>query len=171
MFGVWSAGYLRVRGVELSDHVREMSSNISVMELPDNAHGDAVAKVIKGLEIWQIMAVFLQDFAANKVDFVLSTLPQCGMSPVDIIIGGTGVPTTTSPWLRGNCILTDYRPLGGAHGSNLETMATFKVAGNLSYVTSLNDGGIRMRPVSHTTRSRPSESPFRVMPLIYNGRP
>ena len=132
--GVWKDGFLQINGVDLSDHVREMSLDTSVAELPDNVHGDNTAKVAAGLEDWTVNVTFLQDFAASKVDITLDGMGGVGHTQKNIIIGPdkTTAVSTTNPRYSGEAILASYRPLGGAHGSNLECTATFRAAGNLT---------------------------------------
>lgn len=132
--GVWKDGFLQINGVDLSDHVREMSLDTSVAELPDNVHGDNTAKVAAGLEDWTINVTFLQDFAASKVDAVLDGMGGVGHEGKNIVIGAdkTSAVSATNPRYSGNAILASYRPLGGPQGSNLEATATFRAAGNLT---------------------------------------
>ena len=68
VFGVWKNGYIGVNGIDLSDHAREITVDMSTVMLPNDAHGDNVLKQTPGLEDWTITVKFLQDFAANKVD-------------------------------------------------------------------------------------------------------
>lgn len=133
--GVWKSGILIIGGVDLSDHVREMSLDTSVAELPDHCHGDNTAKVAAGLEDWTINVTFLQDFAASKVDATLrgGSIGTVGHSPTNIIIGATqDAASSTNPRYSGNAILASYQPMGGEHGVNLSATATFRAAGNLT---------------------------------------
>lgn len=125
-------------GVDLSDHVREMSLDTGVEELPNNTHGDNTSEVIAGLEDWTITVTFLQDFASGKVDQTFDTIGGVGHSPFAVIIGGdaTSAIDATNPRFSGNAILASYRPFGGAHGSNMEATATFRPASDLSRLTS-----------------------------------
>ena len=132
--GNFRDGYFGVAGIDLSDHVREFSLETSVAELPHNVHGDYVAKVIGGLEDWTITVTFLQDFAASKVDATLAALNVASQTGFGIEVGAdkTTAIGTTNPRYSGLAILTSYRPIGGAHGTNLEATATFRPAGRLT---------------------------------------
>lgn len=139
VFGVWKNGHITVNGVDLSDHAREISLDMSVAELPDNVHGDNTAKVRSGLEDWTITVTFLQDFAAAKVDATLrgGSIGIVGHAGFNVIVGADAASvSTTNPRYSGSAILASYRPMGGAHGSNLEATATFRPAGNLTRYTS-----------------------------------
>src|SRR3990167_11135758 len=133
-FGHFRSGYVGVAGVYLSDHVREFSIETSVAELPNNVHGDYVSKVIGGLEDWTITVTFLQDFAASKVDATLSGINAASQTGSSIEVGAdkTTAIGTTNPRYSGTAIMTSYRPIGGAHGTNLEATATFRPAGRLT---------------------------------------
>jgi hypothetical protein len=139
VFGVWKNGHITVNGVDLSDHAREITLETSVVELPDNVHGDNTNKVRAGLEEWTVTATFLQDFAAGKVDATLrgGSIGTVGHSAFNVIVGADAASvSTTNPRYSGNAILSSYRPFGGSHGSNLEATATFRCAGNLTRQTS-----------------------------------
>src|SRR6185295_4673011 len=90
IFGVWRNGFLQVNGTDLSDHVREMTLDMSVAELPAHVHGDSTVKVAAGLEDFTISVTFLQDFSTSKVDQTLraGSIGTVGHSPFNIVIGG-----------------------------------------------------------------------------------
>ena len=170
-FGCWRSGYFQINGVDLSDHVREIGTDLQLAELPANVHGDNTAKVFAGLEIWQIAATFLQDFSADKVDATLSPLRQVATSPFWFVIGAERTdPSSTAPWYKGLCILTKYTPFHGPHGSNMETIATFQVVSTLRRVTDINDDQ-RIRPLDSSLRVRPVPHSTRKRPQIYTGWP
>ena len=171
IFGAWIAGYLEIDGVDLSDHVREMMLETTVIELPDNVHGDNTAKVRAGLESWQIGVTFLQDFAIGSIDATLKPLTAVATPPFNIVIGGKqDNPSETDPWYKGFCIVTSYVPLRGPHGANLEILATFQVAGGLQRITSIT-ADQRVLPLDHTSRVRPMPHPSRSRPSVYTSWP
>jgi len=137
-FGVWKNGYIGVNGVNLSDHSRDISLDTAVAELANDTHGDTAEKKISGLENWTIQVTFLQDFAAGKVDATLSPLYGCGSGSFQIEVGADSVNavSATNPRYSGQAIITNYKVLSGAHGSNLEATATFRPASNLTRRTS-----------------------------------
>lgn len=137
VFGVWKDGFLQVNGTDLSDHVREMSLDTGVAELPDNVHGGNTMKVRSGLEEWTINVTFLQDFAASKVDAIMDAAGGVGHAGFNVIIGAdkTTSVSATNPRYSGSAILASYRPLGGPHGGNLEATAVFRAAGDLTRQT------------------------------------
>ena len=138
-FGAWRNGYIGINNVNLSDHAREIALDTGVAELPNDVHGDFASVLTVGLETWTITATFLQDFAAAKVDATLSTVFGLGSTtPFQIEVGAdaTSSVATTNPRYSGQAILSSYKPLGGAHGSNLEAQATFKCASRLTRRTS-----------------------------------
>lgn len=136
--GVFRDGFVEINNVDLSDHVREFALDQSVEELPDNVHGDNTSKVRAGLEDWTVTVTFLQDFASGEVDATLEALTAVGTTEFDIIVGAdrTNSVSASNPRYSGKAILANYRPLGGAHGQNLEATATFRPAGDLTQLTS-----------------------------------
>lgn len=137
-FGVWRNGYIGVNGTNLSDHAREISIDLGIAELANDTHGDFASIIASGLETWTITATFLQDFAASKVDAILSPLYAAGQAPFQIEVGAdaTSSVAATNPRYSGQAILSSYKALGGAHGSNLEAQATFKCGSRLTRRTS-----------------------------------
>ena len=136
--GLWRDGFIQINGTDLSDHAREIALDIGIAELPDNVHGDYVAKVRAGLEDWTITVTFLQDFAASKVDATLiSAGGSAGHPGFNVIVGGdkTTAVSATNPRYSGSAIMSSYRPFGGPHGSNMEATATFRPAGRLTRQT------------------------------------
>ena len=135
-FGCFRNGLITVNGVNLSDHCREVTLETSVAELPNDVMGDNTSVVRAGLEDWTITATFLQDFASGSVDATLDTAGGVAHSGFNVIIRADGgAVSTTNPSYSGSAILASYRPIGGAHGVNLESTATFRPAGNLSRTT------------------------------------
>ena len=137
VFGVFKNGYIMVNGVDLSDHAREISLEMTTAELPNDTHGSGNgATVVAGLEDWTITVLFLQDFAASEVDATIGGLAigasggaNQATTGVPIIVGGDSVAvvSTTNPRYSGNCILTTYQPFGGGgHGTLMETSCTFR---------------------------------------------
>ena len=131
--GTWKNGFIGINGTNFSDHAREITLETSVAELPDNVHGDNISKVAAGLEDWTITVTFLQDFAASSIDSTMDTIGGVGHSAFSIEVGPTGdAASATNPRYSGTAILASYRPLGGAHGVNLEAQATFRPASQLT---------------------------------------
>ena len=135
--GVFRNGFIQVNGVNLSDHAREISLEMSTAELQADVHGGGNGlTIVAGLEDWTVTATFLQDFAAGSVDATVGAMaigatggaaqPTTG---VPIIVGGDSVAavSSTNPRYSGNCIVTTYQPFGsGGHGTLMETSCTFR---------------------------------------------
>jgi hypothetical protein len=119
-----------------SDHAREITLDTSIAELPDDCHGDNVAKVCAGLEDWTVSVTLLQDFATTSIDAffsALSTSGGAGHTPFSIEVGPSAASvSTTNPRYSGTCILSSYKILGGEHGVNLGAQVTFRPASSLT---------------------------------------
>ena len=138
IFGVWKNGYIGIDGTNYSDHAREITLDRSNAELPNDVHGAAsnTAVITPGLESWTITATFLQDFAATSIDANMGTIFNNRVS-VQVEVGpDSGGVGTSNPRYSGMAVLTNYRPLSGPHGTNLETTVTFQCASNLTRRTS-----------------------------------
>lgn len=161
-FGAWINGFLEIDGVDLSDHVHEMSLESPIDELADNVHGDRTSKERAGLEGWTVTVTFFQDFAFGEVDSLLSRLSGVGHGPFSVRIRAENAAVAEdNPDYVGQCVLASYTPFSGEHGVNLQATATFRVAGQLQRFF-----GARLRPVGAATRMRPVSSAARRAPLV-----
>lgn len=131
---IFENAFLSIGGVDLSDHIRQLTLNYQA-ELQDiTAMGDNSRERLGGLKDWSLEAEFNQDFAAAKVDATLFAL--VGTSVAIVIRPDTGVVAATNPEYTGNAILESYPPLSGAVGDAATAAAGFQGNGDLARATS-----------------------------------
>lgn len=132
-FAVTNA-YLTVGGTDLSDHVRQMSINISAEELDDTAMGDTWHSRLAGLKDWSITVEFNQDFASSSVDATIwgafATTAAIAFNPA------SSTTSATNPRYSGNALISDYTPIDSSVGDLATTSVTWPGAGALSRATS-----------------------------------
>lgn len=135
-FGVWKNGYIRVNGVDLSDHASEIRFAESSAEIPSHAMGDDYEFNKPGLFRITCTARFFQDFAAASVDATLNPL-WANRSEFGLLLRADSAATSsTNPAYSGLAFIANYSPIGGTHGDNLMAEVTFSPAGNWTRLTS-----------------------------------
>ncbi len=127
---VLTNAFISIGGVDLSDHVRQITLNYSA-ELQDiTAMSDTARARLGGLFDWSVTLEFNQDYASNEVDVTLFTL--VGTSVALIIRPDSGAKAATNPEFTGNAILESYQPVGGTVGDAHIAPVTFSGNGALA---------------------------------------
>lgn len=128
--------YVSIGGVDLSDHVRQVTINRSA-DAQDvtamAASGTPTRSRLGGLADWTVEVEFNQDYASGKVDATLDPLIDTSVA-LDIR-APTSTTGSTNPKWTGNGILTAYSPVGGQVGGAHVTKATFVANGALTRAT------------------------------------
>lgn len=122
---VYTNAYISVNGVDLSDHVKSLSSNKNFDEVDGTHMGNAAHWSMVGLENWEITVEFFQDHATSKVDQTLA--PLVGGATFVVIAKAVNTTTAvTNPKYTGTARLFDYTPLSGSVGDASMAPVTFK---------------------------------------------
>ncbi|HEX6968961.1 MAG TPA: radical SAM protein [Micromonosporaceae bacterium] len=123
-----------VNSVDLSDHVRQVTLNVSADELDDTAMGDTFRSRIGGLKDWSVTLEFNNDFAASEVDATL--WPLLGTTTTITIKPTSGSVSATNPSYSGPVLVSQVNPLGGSVGDLATVSVTWQGAGTLTRATS-----------------------------------
>ncbi len=131
--------WVRVNGVDLSDHVSEVTVDTTANDVDVTAMGAGGKQRITGLRDDKFTMTMFSDFAASKVDATLSALLPTGTTSgslflVEVAANGTAI-SSTNPKYSGTCILTEYQPIGGKVGDAAMTPLSFPVNGYISRST------------------------------------
>jgi len=106
--------YLSVNGVDLSDHLREVTLEATADSQESTVMGDDFREYEGGLKDWTLAVSFNQDFAAGSVD---ATLWVALGTKVPIVLRyDAGSRSTTNPDYIGTGLVTNYTPIGNAVG-------------------------------------------------------
>jgi hypothetical protein len=127
---VLTNAFVSVNGVDLSDHVKNVSINFSVDDIDDTNMGDTTRVHKAGLKDWSVDIEFAQDFAAGEVDATL--WPLVGTEVTVVVRNDTGSVSSTNPSYSGTAVLMSYPPISGSVGDLHTTTASFQAAGDLS---------------------------------------
>lgn len=122
-----------VGGTDLSDHVRQVSINVSAEELDDTAMGDDWHSRLAGLKDWSVTVEWNQDFAASSVDATIwaafGTTAAIVFKPTSAAVGAT------NPSYTGDALISDYTPIDSSVGDLAVVSTTWPGAGALARAT------------------------------------
>jgi len=122
-----------IGGVDLSDHVAQVSVDQSWDEVETTAFGDGGRTRVAGLEDSSLTLSFHQDFAAASVDATIAPL-LAGTAAFAIYANGTSVGGT-NPSYSGTVLLTEWSPVAGTVGDLLTVDVTWPVSGTVTRAT------------------------------------
>lgn len=116
---------LVVNGVDLSDHVREVTVTSERDQVEVTGFGAANKEYVAGLGDATITADFIQDYAAGEVD---ATLFPLSVSDTPVVVATkptTAAISATNPEYQLTALLLNYSPLAAQVGQASTTQVTF----------------------------------------------
>lgn len=128
---------VRINSVDLSDHITEVTVNMTQADVDVTAMGAGGRQRIVGIRDDSFTMTALSDFAAGKIDATLWPLFSAtdgSLFLVEVWANGT-TTTSTNPKYSGTCILTEYTPIAGAVGDAATTPVTLPVNGTIAKAT------------------------------------
>lgn len=130
---VFTNAHVSLGGVDLSDHVRQVTLRYSGEPQDITAMSATARARLGGLLDWSLDVEFNQDYAAGEVDATLFSLVSTSVAVV--LRPDAGVIGPTNPEFTGNAILENYQPLGGTVGDPHVSPVTFVGNGALARAT------------------------------------
>jgi len=125
----------KINGVDLSDHVREITIDAQVKDIDDTTMGATGMGHLAGLRDEKVTVKWAQDFAAAKVDATLWPIYIAGADVAASVWANGTTSSSTNPSYSGNLLLQSYQPLAGQVGVLAESQTTFMVDGVLTRAT------------------------------------
>lgn len=129
---VWKDAFLKVNGVDLSDHVRSLTLNYPGAPVDATAMGDTSRVRLQGITEWNVDVTFTQDFDSGSVDATLFPLGQQDAAFEIQIKPDNSAASATNPNFHGNAMINNYQIAGGAVGDLAEATCTFLSRGALT---------------------------------------
>lgn len=119
---------VEINGVDLSDHISEVTIETSRAENDITAFGAVNRVTVAGLGDATITMTAFQDFAAAEVDATLWPLSSSD-TPFNVFVRPTtGAISATNPEYQMSSLLFEYSPIAGSVGEPLTTPLTFRNA-------------------------------------------
>lgn len=116
--------YCSIGGTSLGDHLKQITVDDGVEEVPGEAMGDSARFFLAStLKVQRLQLEFFQDFAAANVHAKL--VAAVGVSTAIIIKPTSAATGATNPRWYGNMLAPSYQPLGGSMGDAAMTSVTF----------------------------------------------
>lgn len=123
-----------INSVDLSDHVRQVTLNVSADELDDTAMGATYRSRKGGLKDWSVTVEFNSDFAASEVDATL--WPLLGSTTTITVKPTSAAVGSTNPSFSGSVLVSQVNPVGNSVGDLATVSVTWPGASTLTRATS-----------------------------------
>lgn len=129
---VFLNGSVTINGVDLSDHVSELSLELSKEQVDVTAMGANAHQWLGGLENDKLTVTWWQDFATSEVDATLYPIWSAGTAVAFSVWAAGTTTSSTNPKYSGSVILADYTPIDGKVGDGLAAKVSFMVSGTVT---------------------------------------
>lgn len=130
---VLTDAFVSVGGVDLSDHVRQVTLNVSADQQENTAMGATFRSRQGGLKDWSVSLEFNQDFAAGEVDATL--WPLLGTNAAVVVRPTSAAVSATNPQYAGDVVVSQVNPISSGVGDLATTSITWQGAGELARTT------------------------------------
>ena len=115
---VFKNGTVKINGVDLSDHVRNVDIPMAKDQVDsDGLNGNGLHSFLPGLANERFVITFANDFAASSVYATLYVLYRNEAQFEVEVIGNAGAASATNPRWRAFTQLYDYDPVNAAVGA------------------------------------------------------
>ena len=131
---VFTDASVTINSVDLSDHVRSVTLDITAEEQDDTAMGATFRSRKGGLKDGSISLEFNSDFAASEIDATL--FPILATTVAFVVKPTSSAVSATNPSYSGNCLVTQHVPVGNAVGDLATTSVTWPTSGTITRATS-----------------------------------
>lgn len=133
--GALTNAMILVNGVDLSDHLTEITVPEGVEKLDRTAMGADTRIGGPGLKTGQITAKYQQDYSAAKVDATLSPLLGGGQTFTVEVRPTNAARAIANPAWVATCFLSSYTPIQGKVGDEAIADVVFELASSLQRLT------------------------------------
>lgn len=130
---VFTDAYVTVGGVNLSDHVRSVTLNVTADQQDNTAMGALYRSRQGGLKDWSVSLEFNQDYAIGSVEATL--WPLLGTSPSIVVRPTSAIASATNPQYSGPALVSQVNPVSNGVGDLATTSVTWQGAGALARAT------------------------------------
>ena len=130
---VFTDASVTINSVDLSDHVRSVTLDITAEEQDDTAMGATFRSRKGGLKDGSISLEFNSDFAAAEIDATL--FPILATTVAFVVKPTNSAVSSTNPSYSGNCLVTQHVPVGNAVGDLATTSVTWPTSGTITRAT------------------------------------
>ena len=124
---------ITINSVDLTDHIAQVSLDMTFAEVETTAFGDSAVTRIAGLGDHSFSASFHQDFATSNVEATI--YPLLGTTTAVTVKATNTTTTTTNPLYSFTVLVSEWAPISGAVGDLLTADVTWPVSGAVAKTT------------------------------------
>lgn len=129
--------YVTIGGVDLSDHIHDVTVQQSADEVDVTAMGAGGHQRLAGIRDDRFTMTAYSDFSAAKLHATVNPYFQSGGTFVVVVAASGSTISATNPFFIGTCVALTYSPVAGAVGDASMTPLEFPTAsGTISTATS-----------------------------------
>tara|TARA_Y100000310_G_scaffold292020_1_gene320437 strand:- start:164 stop:586 length:423 start_codon:yes stop_codon:yes gene_type:complete len=131
---VFTDAYLLVNSVDLSTYGIQLTVDMNAELLDNTAFGHTARTSTAGLKVGGATIVFLQDYAATKVDATLQPLVGAAAFPFAWQPDNSVAISTSNPEYQANMVVESYQPVGEGVGDQAKASITLVNASSAGWV-------------------------------------
>ena len=129
---VLKKAHLLINSVDLSAHIQSITLNLTKEAPQSTVMGDDSHEYIAdALKDGSFDVTFRSDYAASQVDATLWAIFNGTAAVAFVIRPSTEAKSASNPEFTGNCLLSNYTPIGGSVGDLATTPSNFQVTGDV----------------------------------------
>lgn len=125
---------ITINSVDLTDHIAQVSIDISYDEVETTAFGNSFRTRVAGLGDATVGLSFHQDFASSNVEATI--YPLLGSTTQIIVKPVNTTTTTTNPSYTFTALALEWSPISGSVGDLLTADVSWPISGTVTKATS-----------------------------------
>lgn len=125
---------ITINSVDLTDHIAQVSIDISYDEVETTAFGNSFRTRVAGLGDATVGLSFHQDFATSNVEATI--YPLLGTTTSIVVKPVNTTTTTTNPSYSFTALVNGWTPVSGSVGDLLTADVTWPISGTVTKATS-----------------------------------
>lgn len=131
---VLTNAYITVNGVDLSDHITNVTINTNRDVIETTAFSSTAARTrVAGLADNAVTLEFQQDYAASSVEATI--YPLIGSATTVVVKPNGGTTSSTNPSYTFSALVSEWTPLNGAVGELATASVTWQISGAITKAT------------------------------------
>lgn len=125
---------ITINSVDLTDHIAQVSIDISYDEVETTAFGNSFRTRVAGLGDATAGFSFMQDFATSNVEATI--YPLLGATTQVVVKPVNTTTSTTNPSYTFTVLCTEWSPVSGSVGDLLTNDVSWPISGSVTKATS-----------------------------------
>lgn len=128
-------GYVKLGTTDVSDHIREVSVNLSADDVDVTAMGAGGHQHLAGIRDDRFTLTAYSDFSSSIDSIIWPIFSAAGTILVEVAANSSTAAVTNPVYYHNSCSLLTYTPISGAVGDAATTPLEFVCSGTISVRT------------------------------------